>query len=131
MKLSWIAGLAAMVLPAVAQAHGGVSFSVGIGLPGIAIGAGWCGPRYCGPPVYYGPRAVVYGPAPVYAAPAYVAPAPVYAPPVYSAPVYSTPVYSAPAYCPPPVVYGPAVSVYAGPVFGFRYYPHTHYGYHH
>ncbi|HSZ56864.1 MAG TPA: hypothetical protein VK797_14445 [Tepidisphaeraceae bacterium] len=120
MKLSWIAGLAAMVLPAVANA--GVRFSVGIGFPGIASGTGYYAPAYYAPPVYYAAPPAAYAPAPVYAAPAYGAP--VYAPPV----VYSAP---APVYYPPPVVYGPAVSVYAGPVFGFRYYSHTHYGYRH
>ena len=50
--------VAGLMAAAGAQAHGGVSLSVGIGVPGVAVGVG----------------------APVYATP-YVAPAPVYMPP--------------------------------------------------
>src|SRR5579864_9040257 len=91
MKLTLLAGLAAMALPAVAQAHPhiGLSFGIRIG-PAYA----YCGPRYCPPPVtYYAPPPVVYAPAPAYAPP----------PVVYAAP----PVY----YDAPPVVYGPSISL--------------------
>jgi hypothetical protein len=121
MKISWAAGLMALALPVVAEAHDGFGFSVHVPLPSISIhGPGfYCGPRYCGPRYYergYCEPPVVYAPPPV----TYYAPAPVYAVPppvVYEAPAV---VYG------PPVVYGPSVSVYAGP----RYYrPYGHYGY--
>lgn len=111
MKLHWLAGLVALALPAVAQAHwhGGLRFSVGIGLPGI-----YCGPSYyCPPPpVYYAPPPPVVYQTPVYASPPVVA---------YQAPVVVEPpvvVYSA-----PPVVYGPSI--------GIRYYGGTRFYYRH
>lgn len=73
-----IAGLMAV---GAAQAHGGVSWSVGVGVPGVAVGVG--APVYMPPrPVYYAPPpAVYYAPPP----PAYYAPPrPMYRP----APVY-------------------------------------------
>ena len=65
-----------------------VNWSVGIGVPGVVVGAS--NGYYAPPPVYVAPRPVYYDPpAPVYVAP----PRPVYyAPP----PAY---------YAPPPVVY--------------------------
>jgi len=102
MKLTWLAGLVAMGLPAIAQA-GRVAISVGVG------------PGYCYTPRYYAP-------APVY----YSAPPPAatsYAPALFT---YSPPpvVYTAP----PPVVYGPTVVV--APSFGFYYGGHWG-GYYH
>ena len=131
MKLAWLVGMAAMALPAVAEAHGRVGFLFGIG-----VGPSYCYPSYggyygyCGPR-YYAPPAVVYAPPPVY----YSQPAPVYAP----APVYS---YAPPAveYAPPPVVYDAPPVVYGpsiGLSFGFfgggghYHYGHGGYGYHH
>lgn len=93
------AGVALAALGGVtaAQARGDVAWSVGIGVPGVTVGAA---------NGYYAP------PAPVYYAPP---PPVVYAPPrpVYYAP---RPVYYAP---PPPVVYGP-------PAYGY-YRPYRHY----
>jgi hypothetical protein len=78
--LATVAGLAfgAFAPAAFAHSHGGVSWSVNVGIPG---------------PVIYGPPAV-YQPAPVYVAPrpVYVEPRPVYVAP---APVYF---YGTPAY---------------------------------
>lgn len=125
MKLTWLAGLAALVLPAAAQAHGFGGWRIGFGF-GIAptyYAPAYCGPTYryssyCPPPVtYYAPPPVVYS-----------SPAPVYAPPVYdSAPTY---------YAPPPVYYSPPPVVYSQPYFstgiyiggGYRDY-HRRYGY--
>ena len=89
------AGVALGLLAAAgtAQAHGGVSWSVGVGAPGVAIGVGAPGPVYYAPPapVYYGPPAGVYVPPP---------------------PVY---------YRPRPVYYGPpAVVVAPRPYYGYR-----------
>ncbi len=72
---------------ATAHAHGAVSWSIGLGVPGISVGA-----ASGGYPAYYAPAPVyVQPPAPVYVAPPvpiYVAPRPVYyaPPPVYYAP---------------------------------------------
>lgn len=75
-----------------AQAHGVVSWSVGIGVPGVVVGAS-------------SPASMPYPPAPVYYTPApaqvYYVPAPVYYVP---APVYRAPVY----YAPPRVHVAPA-----------------------
>ena len=83
MRTLFLAGIAALAFSVYAPAasahdHGGVRWSVNIGVPG---------------PVAYGPPAV-YQPAPVYVAPqpVYVAPRPVYVAP--AAPVY----YSYPPY---------------------------------
>lgn len=96
-RVGLVAALSLAAVSGVAHA-GGVSWSVGVNVPG---------PVYA-PPVYQ---------APVYPAPVYVAP-PVYAPArtVYVAPPVA-PVY----YGPPPVVYGPALTfgVWGG---GHRYY---------
>ncbi|MEO6016744.1 MAG: hypothetical protein ABIP46_05770 [Polaromonas sp.] len=78
--------LAAMGFAGAAQARDNVSFSVGIGVPGVAVGVTNAYPVYQQPvyvqpaPVYYQPAPVYYRPAPVYyqPAPVYVAPQPVY-----------------------------------------------------
>ena len=93
--------IAAMGFATSADARGDVSFSIGVGLPGIAVGIGNAYPVYGGYP------------QPVYVeqAPVYVRPRPVY---VQPAPVY---------YEPPPVYYQPrTVYVQPAPV----YYGRTH-----
>ncbi len=75
--------LAAMAFSGGAQARSDVSFSVGVGLPGVHVGVSnaypvyqpvYQQPVYVQPaPVYYAPRPVYYQPQPVY-----VQPAPVY-----------------------------------------------------
>ena len=88
--------IAAMGFATSADARGDVSFSVGVGLPGIAVGVGNAYPVYGGypqpvyveqapvyvqpRPVYVQPAPVYYGPPPVYYQPrtVYVQPAPVY-----------------------------------------------------
>jgi len=73
-----------------ASARGDVSWSVGVGLPGVAVGVGgpayYPAPVYSPPPVYYAPPApVYYNPPP----PVYYRPAPVYyGPPAYYGPRY-------------------------------------------
>ena len=90
--------IAAMGFATSADARGDVSFSVGVGLPGIAVGVGNVYPVYGGypQPVYVEPAPVYVRPRPVY-----VQPAPVYyeAPAVYYQP---RPVYVQPA----PIYYG-------------------------
>ena len=87
-----------------AQARDNVTFSVGIGLPGIVVGASNAYPVYSQPqvvyvqpqPVYVQPRTIYVQPRPVY-----VQPAPVY---YQSAPVYygPQPIYAVPQ----PMYYG-------------------------
>jgi len=77
-----------------ASARGDVSWSVGVGLPGVAVGVG--APAYYPAPVYAAPAPVYYdAPPPVYyrpPPPVYYRPAPVYyAPPAYYAPRYYGP----------------------------------------
>lgn len=86
---AWMAGagVAAGLMLGVgsAQAHANVTWSVGIGVPGVVIGASSGAPAYYAPPVapvYYTPAPLYRAPAPVY----YVPPRVVYAPPVYYAP---------------------------------------------
>ena len=92
--------LAAMGFASSAEARGDVSFSVGVGLPGVAVGVSNAYPVYGGypQPVYVEPAPVYYEPPPVYyrPRPVYVQPAPVYyePPPVYYRP---RPVYVQPA----------------------------------
>ena len=74
-----------------AQARDNVTFSVGIGVPGVVIGATNAYPVYSQPqvvyvqpqPVYVQPRPIYVQPAPVYyqPAPVYYSPQPVYAAP--------------------------------------------------
>ena len=81
--------IAAMGFVTSADARGDVSFSIGVGLPGIAVGVGNAYPVYGGypqpvyveqAPVYVQPAPVYYGPPPVYyqPRPVYVQPAPIY-----------------------------------------------------
>ena len=108
-----VAGAAAVMAVAslgfagAAQARDNVSFSVGIGVPGVVIGATNAYPVYNQP---------VYQQQPVYVqqAPVYVQPRPVY---VQPQPVYvqPRPVY----YGPRPVYYAPA-PVYYGRPHGHR-----------
>jgi hypothetical protein len=88
--------IAAMGFANSAHARGDVSFSVGVGLPGVAVGVsnaypvygGYPQPVYVQPaPVYVQPRPVYVQPAPIYyeqpqgyyrPRPVYVQPAPVY-----------------------------------------------------
>jgi hypothetical protein len=88
--------IAAMGFASSAEARGDVSFSVGVGLPGVAVGVtnaypvygGYPQPIYVEPaPVYVQPRPVYVQPAPVYyePPPVYYRPRPVY---VQPAPVY-------------------------------------------
>lgn len=78
--------LALLVGAGAAQARD-VNWSIGVGVPGVVIGAG--NSYYPPPPVYVAPRPIYYAPPPpVYYAP----PRPVY---------YAPPAY----YAPPPVVY--------------------------
>ena len=94
----WIAKLLAIGSIAVAglmagtaaQAHGGVSLSIGLGAP--VYGNPYVAPA----PVYMPPRPVYYAPPP----PVYYAPPP----PVYYAP--PRPMYRPPMYRPAPVYYG-------------------------
>ncbi len=78
--------LAALGGVSAAHAHGGVSWSVGIGVPGVVVGATNGYPAYAAPaPVYVAPSPVYYAPPP----PVVYAPRPVYyAPPVVVAPSY-------------------------------------------
>lgn len=75
--LKWAAAGAvaasALFSAASANAHGGVNWSVGVNVPGVALGI-------AAPPVYYNPPPVYYNPPPVYyrPAPVYYAPPPVY-----------------------------------------------------
>ena len=110
-RAAWQATLAGVALVAglgaagVAQARSDVSWSVGIGAPGVSVGV-TNGYGYVAPPV-------VYAPAPVYVPPPRV----VYNPPVYYAP---RPVYYA-----PPVVYAPQRPYY-GPGPYYRDYDRGH-----
>jgi len=95
-------GAAATLCATPAMARVGVS--IGIGLPGVAVGASFGGRGYGG----FG----LVLPAPVYAAPVSYAPYPAYSPYYYPAPaVYAPPVVVAPRVYAPyyrPIVRGPA-----------------------
>ena len=91
----WLAAasmaVAGLMAASGAQAHGGgVSWSIGVGVPGVAVGVG--------APVYMPPRPVYYAPPPA----AYYAPPP----PVYYAPP--------PVYRPAPVMVVPGPGYYRG-----------------
>lgn len=96
---SALLAMAAMAFSSAADARGDVSFSVGIGLPGVQIGVDNAYPVYGGypQPVYAQPQPVYVQPQPVYVQPAtvYVQPQPVFRPrPIY---VQPAPVYAVPA----------------------------------
>ena len=107
--------IAAMGFATSADARGDVSFSIGVGLPGIEVGIGNAYPVYGGypQPVYMEPQPVYVQPQPVY-----VQPRPVY---VQPAPIYyrQQPVYVRPA----PVYYGAPQAYYGNPGWG-------HHGWH-
>ena len=116
--------IAAMGFAGAADARDDVSFSVGIGVPGVNVGVTNAYPVYSQPiyleqqPIYVQPRSVYVQPAPIYyrQPPVYVQPAPVY----YGPPTaYYRP---APVYYAPPVVYRPRVAY--GPYFAPRYAPY-------
>lgn len=96
----WIASgaLVAGAMLAVPSANAATAWSLGINLPGVAVGVAEPGPVY-------------YEPAPVYVSP----------PPVYYRPP-PPPVYYRPA---PPVYYGPPAAVYYEPEYR-RGYRHHH-----
>ena len=85
---SAVLALATLGAPSSAQARNDVTWSVGVGVPGVVVGAtnGYGGPVYYSPPQ-----------PPVYIS----SPPPYYAPP----PVYYSP--PRPHYGPPPVYYAP------------------------
>ena len=94
--------LAALGGAPVAHARGDVTWSVGVGVPGVVVGATNGYPAYVAPPpVYYAPPPRV-----------------VYTPPQ---PVYYTPP-------PPPVVYGPGYGYYNR---GHRHHHHHGHGHGH
>lgn len=80
-----VLAISALGAASVAQARGDVSWSIGIGVPGVQVYGGNPQPVYVQPaPVYYQPPApVYYQPAPVYVrpAPVYYQPQPVYVQP--------------------------------------------------
>ena len=90
-----VLALAALSFAGAANARDNVTFSVGIGLPGVVLGATNAYPVYSQPqpvyvqpaPVYYPAAPIFYPPAPVYyqQAPAYYSRPPVY---VVPQPVY-------------------------------------------
>ena len=90
--------LASLGFAGAAQARDNVTFSVGVGVPGVQVGVTNAYPVYQ-QPVYVQPAPVYYPPP----APVYYAPRPVY---VRPAPVY---------YAPAPVYYGPRHGGYYGP----------------
>ena len=101
---SAVLAMVAMAFSSAADARGDVSFSIGIGLPGIQIGVDNAYPVYGGypQPVYEYPQPVYVQPQPVYIRPqpVYVQPQPVFRPrPIY---VQPAPVYAVPA----PIYYG-------------------------
>ncbi|MEO5797550.1 MAG: hypothetical protein ABIP34_22215 [Rhodoferax sp.] len=93
-----VLAISALGAASVAQARSDVSWSIGIGVPGVQVYGGNPQPVYVQPaPVYYQqPAQVYYQPAPVY-----VRPAPVYYQP--QPVVYQRP----PVYVQPQVVYAP------------------------
>lgn len=105
MKLTWLAGLLALALPAAAQAHWFGGWGCGFGVT--------VAPRYAYAYPAYVPAATYYSPPPVvYTAPTYVAPEPAYVPP---------PVVYSPGYC-----YTPGVYIGVGPRYP-HYYGHHYY----
>jgi hypothetical protein len=91
-KWTGVGAVAACSLLAGVSANAEVNWSIGVSVPGVAVGV-------VDPPVYYVP------------APVYVAPPPVYYQPAPRVYYRSPPVY----YRPAPVYYGQPVPVYYGP----------------
>lgn len=103
LKLAGVSAVVAGGLFAAASANAGVSWSLGISAPGVAIGVSEPAPVYYEPaPVYSRPAPIYYQPGP----PAYYQPPP---PPVY--------------YRPAPVYYGPPAPAYDRPG---RHWRHRH-----
>ena len=101
--------VAALALPSAAQARSDVHWSVGIGVPGVAVGVGSGYPVYAPPaPIYVQPQPVYVQPQPIY-----MQPRPIYAPP----PVY---------YGPPVVVQPPVYPIGWGPRGPGRHHHHRH-----
>ena len=97
--------LAAIGFAGAAQARDNVSFSIGVGVPGVQVGVSNAYPVYTRPqPVYVQPQPVYVQPRPVY-----VQPQPVY---VQTRPVYVQP---APVYVQPRPVYYNAPQIYVAP----------------
>ncbi|MDN8615436.1 hypothetical protein [Variovorax ginsengisoli] len=94
--------VAAGALFATASASAAVGWSVGVNVPGVAIGVATPQPYYAPAPVYVAPAPVYYPPPPVYYRPA---------------PVY---------YAPPAAYYRPAPGYYRP---GPGYYRHHGHGY--
>jgi hypothetical protein len=111
--------LAAMGFSGGAHARDNVTFSVGIGVPGVVIGATNSYPAAypVAYPVYSQPQVVYTQPQPVYVQPrpVYTQPRPVY---VQPAPMYYQP---APVYYPAPRVYGAPQPVYYGRPHGWQH----------
>ena len=62
MAAAWGLALAALGGATAAHAHNNdVTWSVGVGVPGVVVGATNGRPYYAPPPVYYAPRPVYYG----------------------------------------------------------------------
>lgn len=109
-QLLAIAAVGAAAMVPAAPAFAGVGVSIGVGVPGLAVGASFGGRGHYGgvgvvlPAPVYAPAPVAYYPPPAYYAPpvAYVPPPVVYSPPVYVAPRVYAPYYR-------PVVRGPVV----------------------
>jgi hypothetical protein len=79
-QIAWIAAalaLGALVFSGSAQARSDVTWSVGVGAPGLSIGATNAPPMYYAPPVYVQPQPVDVAPRPIFMG------APYYGPPPY------------------------------------------------
>lgn len=111
--LKWAAAglVAAGALLATASASAAVGWSVGVNVPGVAIGVAAPQPYYAPAPVYVAPAPVYYPPPPAYYGP----------PPRYYRPA---PVY----YAPPRAYYGPGPGYYR-PAPGYRGNGHYRNGY--
>ena len=109
-----VLAVAGLGVGSVAQARD-VNWSVGIGVPGVVVGAsnGYYGHNNY--PVYTQP-APIYAPAPVYPSSYYVQPAPIY--------------YAPPVYRPAPVYIGFGGGYYGGHRHGHRHHGHRGHGGH-
>jgi hypothetical protein len=99
-------------LTGAAQAGGGPSVHIGIGVPGVHYGPGyvhrrdcWLPERHlCGRPYHRRGYGRPYYPGPIYGGPVYGVP--VYRGPIYGGPVYGGPVYGGPVYGGPILYFG-------------------------